>query len=604
VAVNAVVQRNGVRVGLLLTQGFEDMMEMGRVKMSDPFSLAASTKPPLVRKDFVRGVLERTDAKGNVIRKLQRDQLIEVATDLVKRGAQSLAVLFLHACRNASNELAAKRILQRHFPHVSVTTSTEVWPQIREYERATVLVMNSYVASKMQRYIQALDRNRSSAGITSPLFVSGSNGGVMPAARAVQMPITTLLSGPSAGAVAAVDLMRTSAIAKAITLDIGGTSADICVLSRQEIPNAWGQEIEGMPIAVPYVDISSIGSGGGSIAYADNLGMLRVGPDSAGAVPGPACYQRGGKKPTLTDAYVVSGFMDPANFAGGELPLSVDLANEAMAGLAADLGLDVSATAAGVIRVTTANLLSEFTRLSAKNGIDARDYVLMPFGGAGASHACFLADELQMRRIAIPVSPGTFCALGSVLADFRLDSLKTVYQPLAEVSEGEVADWFRGVLDSGTRILEPVRAQIQKIRMIKIADVRYLGQGFEVGIPFERISDVKALFEAEYRARYGPHQNDAPVEVTNLRATVIGEVARPKMSWGRSKTYSNIATHRRALFDGKWTEVPVFRRELITPEWSARGPFIVDQADTTCIVTKGWRGRADERGTLILEKEL
>jgi N-methylhydantoinase A len=602
IAVNSVVQRNGAAVGLLVTEGFEDLLELGRVKMSDPFSLKAVRQPPLVAKDWVRGVHERISASGKIVKPLDRVGLLAAADELVAQGAEALAIIFLHSHANPAHERAAAKTLARKFPKLDIATSSEVWPQVREYERATVLVMNSYIAPKVGRYIRSLDAMKSKPGLACPLYISGSNGGIMPSSHATARPISTLLSGPSAGIVAAANLMRNAGIDKGITLDVGGTSADICVLETPDIPYAWGQEIEGLPVAVPYVDVSSIGAGGGSLAYADNLGLLKVGPRSAGAVPGPAAYDRGGSEPTLTDAYLTTGLIDPGNFVGGRIKLNPARAAGAIAPLAKALRLGVTEAAAGIIRVTTSNLMAEFTRLMAKRGVDPREFVLIAFGGAGPTHACLLADELHIRRIAIPVSPGTFCALGSVLSDFRLDYLTTVYAPIEDVSERAIEDWYADIQARARETLQDVRGEIAELKVMRAADVRYLGQGFQVAIPFKRIADLPEHFGAEYRKLYGPRHDDAPVEVINFRATVVGVTRKPLPKWASVEGAASDRNERKVFLGRSWKVCPVYRRHAMQPGWTATGPFLVDQADTTTVVTDGWAAEVDQLGNLLLDK--
>jgi N-methylhydantoinase A len=403
--------------------------------------------------------------------------------------------------------------------------------------------------------------------------------------------------------VAALHLMRASNLPRVVTMDLGGTSADLCVLSEGHVPYAWDQEIEGLPVTLPSVDVSSIGAGGGSIAYADNLGLLRVGPQSAGADPGPVAYGRGGKYPTLTDAYLVSGFIDPASFLGGELPLDVDRAREALDELARTLNLGLRETAAGIIRVATSSLAAEFTRLAAKKGIDPREFVLVAFGGAGPTHACLLAEEMHIPHIAIPASPGTFCAMGSVLADFRLDYLKTVYGPLEDVSQADVDTWVGEVEARAHETLRAAATDVVGIQTLRTADLRYLGQGYEVPIPFERLDDLPERFRSEYRRLYGPRGDEAPLEIINIRATVLGSTRPMAFRWTGGSRVEPAKGTRRVDVLGREYECPVYVRAGMPPGWQARGPFIVEQPDTTGVVTAGWAAEVDAVGTLHLRKE-
>lgn len=527
VGLNAIIERKGAPVGFLVTAGFEDMLELGRVKMTNVFSLKEVRRPPLIRKNWVRGIEERLSAQGEVIKPLDTRQLVEATRQLVDMGAQTIALLFLHSYRNPLHERIAKESLQGAFPGLDVAISSELWPQLREYERATVLAMNSYIAPKTRSYLTAIETDKRRLGIECPVYVSASNGGLVPSSQALERPIATLLSGPSAGVVAAVELMRRSSISSAITFDMGGTSADICVLEKADIPYAWGQEIQGLPIIMPYVDVSAIGSGGGSIAFLDNAGLLRVGPQSAGSNPGPAAYGRGGTSPTVTDAYLVSGFIDAENFIGGEIELSLDRAVAAIETVAVRLGMTVAETAMGIIKITTSVQVAELTRLAAKKGIDLRDFTLVPFGGAGPTQACLLADELQIRKIVIPATPGVFCAFGAAHADFRLDYVRTVYGLLSALSEAEVEAWYASQEEQARLALSDVADRIRAFEVIRTADVRYAGQGFEISIPFTTMDDIDENFRVEYAKRYGPQPGRAPVEVIAFRATVVGCRTRP-----------------------------------------------------------------------------
>ncbi|HTV71402.1 MAG TPA: hydantoinase/oxoprolinase family protein, partial [Rhizobiaceae bacterium] len=368
------------------------------------------------------------------------------------------------------------------------------------------------------------------------------------------------------------------------------------------IPYAWGQEIEGLPVAIPYVDISSIGSGGGSIAYVDNIGVLHVGPEGAGAEPGPAAYGRGGVRPTVTDAYLVCGFIDPDNFIGGGISLDLELARNAIRPLADKLGLSVEDTANGIIRVTTSVQVAEFSRLAAKKGIDYRRYTLVPFGGAGPTHACLLADELRIGKIIIPSTPGTFCALGSVLADFRLDYVKVEYSDLDKIRESEVDRWYGSVAREGRVTLSDVMDSVVELSVQKSVDVRYRGQGFEVSVPFDDLTEIPIRFREEYQKLYGSRQDDAAIEVTSFRATVVGHRTVPTLAVGRGNAPYPMPGSRDVFLTCEHLQVPVYRRADIGQGWSAAGPFIIDQADTTCVVTRGWTAAIDALGCLHLEK--
>ena len=604
IGVNTIIQRTGARVGVVLTKGFEDLLELGRTKMPDPFSLFTMRPVPLARKDMVRGVVERIDAKGRVVAPLDETSLVAAGNDLVRHGAEVLAIVFINAYRNPVHEQRAKSRLREALPEVDLIVSTDVWPQVREYERATVAVMNSYIAPKMEQYLGELREKQGSIGLRCPLYMTSSNGGIVPITDAITRPIQTLLSGPASGVVATLQLMHSSKLDRVVTMDIGGTSADLCVLDGDQVPYAWDQEIDGLPVTLPSVDVSSIGAGGGSIAYSDNMGLLRVGPQSAGADPGPVAYGRGGTKPTLTDAYLLAGFIDPQNFLGGRLPLDIERARCAIKELGRQLNLGVQDAASGVIQVATSNLAAEFTRLAAKKGIDPREFTLVPFGGAGATHACLLADDVHIRSIAIPYSPGTFCATGSVLADFRLDYVQTVYSPLERMDQGQVDVWIRDIETRANETLKEAAEQIERIYTIRTADVRYAGQGYEVTVTCDRLDELPERFRREYTRLYGPRIDEAPLEVINIRATVIGVSRKATPGWSGGAGSREPRGSRRIQFADYQHDCPVYMRADMAPGWSAVGPFIVDQPDTTCVVTPGWRGSVDAIGTLHLSREV
>jgi len=603
IGVNTIIRRDGASVGLILTAGFEDILELGRCKMPDPFSLFSARPLPLARRNFVRGVRERIDGNGRIVTPLDLDGLGSAAQELVDGGARVLAILFLHAYRNPAHENQARQYLASLFPDLSISISSEIWPQIREYERATVLVMNSYIAPRVTQYLAELNDHQDRLGLGCPLYMTSSNGGVVPLSHAAAQPISTLLSGPSSGVIATLSLMRDSGIERAITMDMGGTSADLCVLEGDHVPYAWDQEISGLPIMLPSIDVSSIGSGGGSIAYTDNLGLLKVGPQSAGADPGPVAYGRNGTRPTITDAYLISGFIDADQFLGGGLKLHVEKARAAMQELGRPLKLGAEAAADGVLKVATSSLVAEFTRLAAKKGLDVREFVMIPFGGAGATHACLVADELQIPRIAIPYSPGTFCATGAILSDFRLDYVKNVFSPLDSLDASMVEGWFAEIERRGRETLLDSLQEIKEIKVLRAAGVRYRSQGFEVPVAFDTLDRLPELFSKEYGRLYGPRTDDGPLDVVSLRGTVVGITAKPALSWVKDQDGDAPVSKRKIILDGKAVECPAYRRAGLTPGWKGDGPFVVDQPDTTCVVTMGWKARVDAMGTLHLNKE-
>ncbi|OLC39309.1 MAG: hypothetical protein AUH81_02015, partial [Candidatus Rokubacteria bacterium 13_1_40CM_4_69_5] len=512
--------------------------------------------------------------------------------------------------KNPAHEIAAAEIVRRHHPTVSVSRSSEVWPEIREYERAMVTVMNAYVAPKVRTYLDSLQERVDETRLAGPLHVTTSNGGMLPARLVKERPGTTLLSGPAAGVIASAQLSETCGIDNVLALDIGGTSADIAVLTKAQIPYSTETRIGDFPLIFPSVDVSSVGAGGGSIARLDNMGVIKVGPSSAGAMPGPACYGRGGTSPTVTDAYLATGILDPENFLGGQLRLRPGLAREALAALARQTRYSEHELAEGVLRVATSNLLVGVARVEAHKGIDIREFTLLAYGGAGPTHACFLAEELAIRRIAVPPSPGTFCAWGSLLADFRLDWVQTIHRPAAEVPLAELSAWYTEHEAQGRELLAGERATLDGIHALRSADMRYRGQGHNLEVALtndvlhgDDADGLSSTFHRRYHDVYGTSDPSVPVELVTARLTLVGRTRkRPLREVGAPPAAPTMRT-REVFVRGHASAVPAFARRDLGVGWQHRGPCLIDQLDSTTFVQPGWHVRVDQYGLLQLEHE-
>ena len=609
-ALNAILTRSGARLGLLTTEGFGDVLEIGRLQMPDPFNLYTQKPVPLVRRQFVAEVAERVLGSGDVLTPLREEAVREAAARLVGRGVDAIAICFINAYKNPTHEIAAVEIVQRHHPTVSVSRSSEVWPEIREYERAMVTVMNAYVAPKVRTYLDSLQERVDEMRLAGPLHVTTSNGGMLPARLVKERPGTTLLSGPAAGVIASAQLSETCGIDNVLALDIGGTSADIAVLTKAQIPYSTETRIGDFPLIFPSVDVSSVGAGGGSIARLDNMGVIKVGPSSAGAVPGPACYGRGGTSPTVTDAYLATGILDPENFLGGQLRLRPELAREALAALARQTRYSERELAEGVLRVATSNLLVGVARAEAHKGIDIREFTLLAYGGAGPTHACFLAEELAIRRIAVPPSPGTFCAWGSLLADFRLDWAQTIHRPAAEMPLAELSAWYAEREAQGRELLAAERATLDGIHALRSADMRYRGQGhnLEVSLTHDVLhgDDANGLsgpFHRRYHDVYGTSDPSVPVELVTARLTLVGRTRKRPLREVGVPPAAPTARTREVFVRGHASTVPAFARRDLNVGWQYRGPCLIDQLDSTTFVQPGWHVHVDQYGILHLEHE-
>lgn len=604
-ALNSIVTRSGARIALLVTSGFGDIIEMGRMQMPDPFNLYTSKPEPLVRKRYVAEVTERMRSDGRIETPLDIDSLSDSLAHLMGLGVDAIAICFINAFKNPENEKAAAEFIRRSYPDLSVWLSSETWPEIREYERAMVTVMNAYVAPIVSKYLNSLQANLSGAGMTAPLNVTTSNGGILPSSLVKLRPGATLLSGPAAGIIASAHLAKMYGIEEIIAFDMGGTSTEVSALTGADIPYSTETQVGDFPVIFPAVDVVSVGAGGGSIARLDNFGVLKVGPDSAGADPGPACYGRGGTNPTVTDAYVVTGIIEPKAFLGGRLTLKPELAQAAFAELARGTSYTPEELAAGTLRVATSNLMVGIGRVEASKGLDLRNFTLLAYGGAGPTHACALAEALGLRQILVPFSPGTFCAWGSLLADFRLDSVQTFHNPLAEIDLTKVTDWFAAAEAKGTDVLKREAPYIERVTARRSADMRYQGQGFDIDVPLTDellaapdTASFANAFHERYGALYGLSDSTIPVDLINTRLTLVGHTTKPALppiAVTRDGPLQPVR-ERMVFIDGTRRPLPVFARPLLVAGDAFDGPCLIDQDDSTIFVHEGWSGTIDELG--------
>jgi N-methylhydantoinase A len=607
---NTLIQRSGAPTGLLVTEGFRDVLEIRRLRLPGAPSFYAERPRPLVSRRHVREVRERILANGRIYRPLDADQAVQAAGELREAGARALGICFLHAYRNPAHEEQAAAAIRRAFPDLYVCTSSEVWPQQREYERALVTVMNAHIGPRLRDYFAGLQRQLTGLGLTCPVLSTKSNGGVTTARQAARVPIETVLSGPAAGVIAAAHLGRLTGRRKLIALDMGGTSADIAIVDGA-VGYSSESHIGDFPLIVPAVDVTSIGAGGGSIAWADAAGVLKVGPHSAGADPGPASYGRGGKEPTVTDAYVLSGLIDPEDFLGGRLPLSRELAERALGELGERLGLGPAQAAAGILRVATANMYAEFLPLMAQHGVDHREFALLAYGGAGPTHAFLLAREVGIDTVIVPPSPGTLCALGCLVADLRADYVRTVYAHLEETSLERLTTVLDELERAAGRWLEEEGVAAHARQLVRSADVRYQGQSFELTVTLRQggrpgLQELPELFRARHDAVYGFADGAGAVEVINLRVQAVGAVARPDRLAPRADGATDRAvrpTCRRAIMlDGRELTASVHRRNELAPGTWLEGPAIVVQYDTTVVVPPGFRITVDPWLNIVGER--
>lgn len=610
-ALNAILTRNGAKVGLLATRGFGDVLEVGRLQMPDPFNFYTQKPRPLVRRNFVREVDERILGNGRVDIPLDVASVEQAVDELVERGAELLAICFINSFKNAAHEHEAAEIIRKRHPSLAVSMSSEVWPEIREFERTMVTVMNAFVTPKVSTYLDRLQGRLKEFGLTGPVNITTSNGGMLPARIVRDRPGTTLLSGPASGIIASTQLAAACNLGNIIAFDMGGTSSDFAVVANAEIPYSTETRIGDLPVIFPCVDVISVGAGGGSIARLDNLGVLKMGPESAGADPGPVCYDRGGTAPTTTDAYLATGMLDGDNFLGGRVKLNKARASKAIADLASQTQYTPDEFAEGMLRVATSNLIVGIGKIEGRIGIDTRDFTILAYGGAGPTHACLLAEELGIRRVAVPLSPGTFCALGSLSADFRMDFVQTINAKLENPNWATIREWFAAREEQVRVQLAQEADLIDVVLAVRSGDVRFEGQGFntEVNMSEEMLAkgDAAAFaeaFHARYEQLYGVAQAHVPGELVNIRLTVIGRRKQHKPVKIESKSINPTPVGTREVyFDGRRQEIPVYRRSDLGAGAKFNGPCTVDQDDATTFVKSNWNAEVDAYGVLHLIRQ-
>jgi N-methylhydantoinase A len=611
VVTNTIIERKGAKTALITTRGFRDVLEIRRQIMPNRYDVRALKPEPLVPRPLRLEVGERVLPDGEVEQAVDDAELRSLLAELERQGVQAIAISLLHSYANPTNEERALAIAAVHGDWYACASHAVV-NEVREYERTSTTVANAYVAPPMRRYLDRLERDlRERAGLRAPLLIFQSNGGVAPASQARALPIASVLSGPAAGVTAACAVARQVGLQDFISLDMGGTSCDVALVKDGRPAFAYEQEIGGWPVRTPRLDIHSVGAGGGSIAWVDPGGLLRVGPHSAGAAPGPACYAKGGRDATVTDANVVLGRLNPDFLLGGRMALERRLAEEAVARLGGAVGLGPVQAAAGVLDVVNSTMVRAIRVVSVERGYDPREFALLPFGGAGPLHACDLAREMGMRRIVVPPYPGLLCALGLLVSDLRVDGSLTRRLRLAAVDAAELRDLFLRV-EKALRDSAAVRGRPEAGWQARYAlDMRYLGQSFELTVPVapeHHLEDggsarLAAAFDQAHERVYGFATPAAGKEIVCVRASLqaaagLGPGQLPRHPHGAGRA----PAHRPAFFrEVGWAErCPVYQRESLSPGARVEGPAVIEQMDTTTLVAPDFVADVDAQTNLIV----
>ncbi len=615
VGVNALLQRKGARVLYVTTGGFEDVPFLQRVDRKFHYDLEWERPQPLVERRDCLGVAERLDYAGNVVDPLTSDALARLGDKLRARldedsnGAVAVAVNCLFSYVKPDHERMIREYLGREFPELSISLSHEVAPIWREYDRASTTIADAYIRPLLQGFIHALDQGLAARGNTRSWAVMKSNGGQMLAESAADRPAQTVLSGLPGGIIAAKYYAESLDDDNIISFDMGGTSTDVGVVDDGAIGYTTAWEIEfGLPVAAPFIEMTTMGAGGGSIAWVNRGGLLQVGPQSAGAVPGPVCYAQGGTGPTITDANVVLGRLNPENFLGGEVRLDADLAQRALTGLGDQLGLGPEATAQAVLDIAVENIAEAMRLLTVRRGLDPRRFSLVAFGGAGPLHAAAIAKVIGARRVLIPPHPGLCSAFGALLADMRVDKTWTHILRSDRLDAPAIDARLNELVAEATADLrhEGFAGSPQVQRSV---NMRYLGQNYEEEIPIpggevtaESLPQLLAAFETHYEATYGYRIPDEIIELVQFNVTVLGDTAKPELPLLPEGLPASPAGTRRAWFSAEGAvECPVYARDDLSPADRIAGPAIIEELDSTTVVHPGQHLTISQHGTAVLE---
>jgi N-methylhydantoinase A len=619
VVTNALFEKKGARAGLVTTRGFRDILELRRSSRADLYDLFQDPPDVLVPRRWRFEVTERIGAQGEIVTPLAENEIAGLVAGIREAGLETVAVSLLFSFLNDAHERRMGELLRAALPEIPVYLSCEVLPEIREFERSSTTAVCAYVGPLLAAYLDRLQRAATELGLP-PLYVMGSSGGVFEIAEALRMPAMAIESGPAAGVVAARLAGEQLDLKDLISFDMGGTTAKASLIADGEIAVTAEYEVgggaskrwlqgTGHPVRVPVIDLAEVSAGGGSIAWVDPGGALKVGPHSAGADPGPAAYGRGGSHPTVSDADVVLGYLDREALLGGDLPIDAAAAEAAIArDVAGPLGLGVEEAAAKIVEIVNANMAEALRIVSVERGHDPRDFALIAFGGAGPVHAACLADELGMPEVVVPPAPGAFSALGLVATDLKRDYSRTFYADLGAVEPERIAAALEVMAAEGEAMLEAARVPAERRAMLRSADVRYRRQAYELTVPFPdgpvtraSLDALAVAFHDKHRQTYGHANPSEPVQLVNLRLTALGRL--PRLELKQHAVTSRPVRERRIWFaETGFAACPVYWREGMSAGASLSGPAIVEAVDATIVIPPGWAAAVDPRGYIRMRR--
>ena len=610
VGVNTVIQRKGVKLCLFTTENFEDVLEVARLKMPDPYDLYSGRPEPLVTREKVFGIRERILSNGDVDIPVDEKSVRDAISKVKRLGGEAIVISLLHSYRNPDHEKWISEIIRLEAPDISVILASDIWPVIREYERTVTATVSGYVQPKVEFYLSSLQSALKAAGVEAEPMITKSNGGVMTAERGKTDCAQMLLSGTASGVMGAASIAKQIESSMCMSLDIGGTSADVAIIVDGNPQFGAGEMIGEFPVYIPSVSVTSIGEGGGSVAWVDDQGVLKVGPESAGSTPGPACYGRGGTKPTITDALVLLGFLGNAALGYSAVDIQIERSREAITPLADSLSMTTEAAAESIIRIAISGMYLEISKLVSRQGIDPRDLSLIAFGGAGPMLACWLAEELSMKNVVVPLVPGVLSAFGGLVADIKNDFIKTIYLDLGPGNIGDIQQGFGELAREAMHWIREDQGFEGAVTMKPSADLRYRGQSYEIDTNLEaqwieggNINKIADAFHVAHEKIYEHSDKKAEIQVINLRMVIMGEPKKPEFKPFDKKISAVQPTQEITVFEnGNTNPGKIYKRSEMRAGDKILGPAVIIQDDCTTCVPSGFDVLVDGYGNLIIER--
>ncbi len=611
--VNTIIQRRGAKVALVVTKGHRGILEIGRMSLENSYDFTLRKEEPLITRNLIFETTARHLADGSVIATPDAAEYDALAKSLKDQGVDGVTVLLLNSYAHPEMEASVAAALRERLPGIPVSASARIWPERREFERALVAIINAYVQPLMDDYLRLLVERIGEVGITAPIYITASNGGTLSIETARGRPIDTVLSGPASGVIAATEAAKAAKRDHLITVDMGGTSCDLALTRDGEPEYATVTQVGDFPLVVPVVNVISIGAGGGSIIWVDAQGILKVGPHSAGADPGPVCYGHGGAEPTITDCYLLVGYIHPDHFLGGRMKLDENAARVALEAIADKVGIegdDKAVKAAdAALRVATAMMSTELYKGLARRGEDPREYALMAFGGAGPTHGNLLAQEARLDGMIVPPAPATFCAMGAILADVKRDYVRSSHLRFTDgkAALADLARIFREIEQEASEWIAKEGDLLGEPEFAATLDMRYAGQAYDLGvaIPDElrlnpEAEGILELFHREHERIYSFRDLESGVEVTTERIRVIGRIPPVTIPDVETGTRAKAGDNRRVFNQGKYLDVPVYLRREMGRGQKVTGPAILEQRDSTVWILPDWKAEIDRIGNILI----